>query len=198
MNDFIIVYGDELYHHGVKGMKWGYRKSYLYDKKNGAASESANSYYGKERQRALSYDKRVRDYQSKQSRGKIAAKGLLLGSASNVRTYDMARASGHGRVRSALKSFVDINAGTIVGNIGGMAVGAAVGNALSKKMDTNDPRVTNAVRVASTIGGMAVGDLIGRQANKTGSNISLQQRGLMKKQAQNRGISKKQSKKTRR
>lgn len=183
MNDFIVVYNDELYHHGVKGMKWGYRKSYLYDKKRGARSESASSYSGKERQRALNYDKRVREYQSKQSSGKIAAKGLLLGSSSNVRTYDMARAAGHGRVRSASKSVFDINAGTIVGNIGGMAVGNAVGAALSKKMNTNDPRVIRTVRAVSTIGGMAVGDLIGRHANKTGSNISLQQRGLMKRQA---------------
>lgn len=189
MNDFIIVYGDELYHHGVKGMKWGYRKSYLYDKKRGARSESANSYSGRERQRALDYDKRVREYQSKQSAGKIAAKSLLLGGQEHVRTYDMARTAGHGRIRSALKTGFDINAGTILGGIGGTAIGKLGSAALSKKM--GNPNVARAVQMASSMGGLLIGDLIGRHANKTGSNISLQQRGLMKRQAQGRGIANK-------
>lgn len=30
MNDFEIVYNDELYHHGVKGQKWGVRRSKRY------------------------------------------------------------------------------------------------------------------------------------------------------------------------
>lgn len=189
MNDFIIVYNDELYHHGVKGMRWGYRKSYLYDKKRGARSKSANSYSGKERQRALNYDKRVRDYQAKQSAGKIAAKTLLLGGQEHVRTYDMARTAGHGRIRSALKTGFDINAGTILARIGGTAIGGLGGIALSKKMD--NPNVARAVQIASSMGGLLIGDLIGRHANKTGSNVSLQQRGLMKKQAKGKGITKK-------
>ena len=45
MKDFIIVYNDELYHHGIKGMKWGIRKTYKNNKNINTFRKKQYKYY---------------------------------------------------------------------------------------------------------------------------------------------------------
>ena len=44
MNDYLQI--KELYHHGIKGQKWGIRKEYEYSKKQKASSERSKTFGG--------------------------------------------------------------------------------------------------------------------------------------------------------
>ena len=87
----------ELYHHGVKGMKWGIRKD------RGINSPD------RVRERKRKRDLQVKYFRS-QSRGKRAAKVALQAATSgafNPYGYDRMRSQGHSRVESvAVSSFV--------------------------------------------------------------------------------------------
>jgi hypothetical protein len=128
-NNTNILYNDELYHYGVLGMKWGMRKAYAkgedyqykshgqkkYEKKvEKLTSKISNtgSSYSKDRKLSIATkklsqykqrDTNRQDYAQSTSVGKSVVKTLVFGPF-GAGNYNRFRASGHGRVVSALGS----------------------------------------------------------------------------------------------
>ena len=174
----------ELYHHGIKGQRWGVRRFQNEDGSLTSAgrrrytskiTEQYRKEYGensKEYKRSKELDNKINEYRDNTSRGKAIAKNLLLGSSGRL-TYDMARSMGKSRGEAAVRSMFDINVASLVS--GGIT---AIGSDAQKKLALNGMNKTaTAVGGASTVAGRMADDVI----TSRGGELSLQQRALRKK-----------------
>lgn len=100
-----MYYENELYHHGVKGMRWGIRKL-AKDTVQGRISTNL-----KGRKNLNGYQKMYKkadDYASKQKTGVRVAKGILLGNYGSL-TFDVARSHGESKGKAIARALFDIN-----------------------------------------------------------------------------------------
>lgn len=107
----------------------------------------------------------VRNYQEQTSKGKNFVTNLLLKPA-GAQTYQMARSYGEGRVKSLVRSMLDINGARIAG----IAASRVVGNGVAGS--TGDAKV-------GKVSGMVTN--YGVQTALKDKNLSLQQRALARK-----------------
>jgi len=146
MSDYRIIYADELYHHGVKGMKWGVRK----DRGSLAGGRSKwNSNY--------SETQRTRD-QAIYGRGGVRR---INKSMNNGQTVSGARSIEAARINSARrKAQIAGQAGATVGQIGGAAAGLVLSKYAKQKI--SDESMQMAVTPIISYGASTVGKQLGR------------------------------------
>lgn len=160
----------ELYHHGIKGQKWGIRR---YQNPDGSLTEAGRLRYKKgktvlnyESARTRKYAKKygtnsyeyqksaeldemlARRYRTDDSSAlgiaKSVGKYLILGGASQQKTYEMARATGRGVVNSFLRAKLDISPAVLLS----AATGALASN-MVKSFETG----TRLAEVIEKVGG---------------------------------------------
>lgn len=205
------VYSDELYHHGIKGQKWGTRH---YQNEDGSLTPAGRERYGralKERllthpsksytssttrklrdaygknaanaKRSEEFDKRISEKYADDvvHTGRNIAKNLLLGPTGTM-TWNMSRAMGESKGKAFVRTVFDINISNLISTAADNAV-------------TN----TKAVQRNAFIGGMAgraAGDAVGAITRNTGSELSLQQRLMRGKYVKGKAPVQKKRKKT--
>lgn len=180
-----------LAHHGVKGQKWGIRKQrpLLGRSRGGSSSKSTgllnsnyHSEYGKQMyagnkkayKASNELDKKINDYRKSMSLGKQFVRETLMTDSMNL-TYDMARASGYGRVRSYLKSCFDLSVPNFAG-------GMVASTANSFRDASNPTSGKNKALATAAFVGNRVTD---RAITDRGTELSLQQRALRKRYVAN-------------
>lgn len=151
MNNYVVVYSDSLYHHGILGQKWGVRR---YQNEDGTLTDAGKRRYNTtadgstlvkktaaERKayakqehydKAPDHVKKAIDYRNAESKGKRFVKDWLIGPSARV-TYDMARSYGEGRVKSYLRSHFDMNVSDLLGAVAAGATAGAVNTATKSK-----------------------------------------------------------------
>lgn len=149
MYEIYVSPASELYHHGIKGQKWGVRR---FQNPDGSLTDAGRLRYGK----GHKTDRRLMTYESAKSRkyakkygedsdtykkssdldqkmasiyekdigpgglGKRVAKLVLLG-GTGEKTYNMSRATGRGRLESFIRAKLDINPSLLVrAGVGGL------------------------------------------------------------------------------
>lgn len=217
------VYSDELYHHGIKGQKWGTRH---YQNEDGSLTPAGRERYGrglKERllthpsksytssttrklrdaygknaantKRSEEFDKRISEKYADDvvHTGRNIAKNLLLGPTGTM-TWNMSRAMGESKGKAFVRTVFDIN----ISNLISTAADNAVTNTISGGM-TADNFDFKAVQRNAAIGrmaGRATGDAVGAITRNTGSELSLQQRLMRGKYVKGKAPVQKKRKKT--
>lgn len=118
----------------------------------------------------------VYDRRSVESRGKSIVKSWLMGEESRL-TYDMARESGHGRVKAMLESIFDLGLGSLAG-VGAYATASEGAKKIGLSTETASSVGVTADRIADAA--------VTRAAMSKGRVVSLQQRRLRNKYNANR------------
>ena len=190
------ISSDELYHHGIKGQKWGVRR---YQNPDGtytnagrsrysqiitgprkgytsSTTRSLNKKYGSSDSRtkkSAELDKKIQEkYMDDYSHiGKRIAKDLIF--SGNMRlTYNMARTMGESKGKAFVRSVFDLNVGALTG----MAADTAVSKTIAKSIPEEKRSL------GTTAGGFIAGKVAGSMVDKawanSGTELSLQQRSL--------------------
>lgn len=159
----------ELYHHGIKGMKWGVRR---YQNPDGSLTDEGRRRYlkgksrynyesSKTRKIGQKYgtdsdqyrksseldEKMAAGYRSQSALGKIAS----LVNPTVYNTYQMSKATGRGEVESLVRAFADINidtaldAATVAGSvaIGGVVAGLSAHSGMKKLLSIPASQLSN-------------------------------------------------------
>lgn len=202
MEDKTLIYKqNELYHYGVKGMRWGivntddtgytsWQKRALAKRQvdidsfsdNDPTKQNLKNEYQKQGDAYRRNNAAIRDaqrYSSGKSTGKNVAKVALLNSGSQL-TYDMARANGEGRIKAALRTILDINVSNLAGGAAG-AIARTGANAAAKALGANDFANARFGDAASAVTSAAVNYAVTKNMAEKGRVVSLQQRALAKK-----------------
>lgn len=178
MADYLKIrqaYNDELYHHGIKGQKWGVRR---FQNEDGSLTPEGK----KEATRNMLS---ARDtHNANTSKGRRFGAALLVGlkGESDRSVYDISRASGEGKIKSALRSTFDIRKSDIMNVPLSVLIGAG-GAALGKKYgfninsEKNKARLMAIARLATT----AVDIGVTSHEHKKGRAATLQERALRNK-----------------
>ena len=146
MSDYRIIYNDELYHHGVKGMKWGVRKDR--GSLSGGGSKWNSNY---------SETQRTRD-RAIYGRGGVRR---INKSMNNGQTVSGARSIEAARINSARrKAQVAGQAGATVGQIGGAVAGLVLSKYAKQKI--SDESMQMAVTPIISYGASTVAKQLGR------------------------------------
>lgn len=145
MYDIYVSPACELYHHGIKGMKWGVRryqnpdgsltdegrKRYLKGKSRfnyeSAATRKLEKKYGKDSEqykRSAELDEEMAvEYRNSSLASRIGG-NLLYGGPTGYQTYKLSRATGRGVLNSFLRGVIDLNYDHAVA-AAGLGIGAA-------------------------------------------------------------------------
>lgn len=161
----------ELYHHGIKGQKWGVRR---FQNPDGSLTEEGRRRYLKGKSLYNYESKATKRYEKKYGKNseayrksaelddKIAGqyrndvglksfgKNLLLGSHTARKTYEMSRATGRGVVESFVRSKLDISPSALLSMATGLATGYAVSaGATAIELVKSGSTVSEALRMAA-------------------------------------------------
>lgn len=204
------VYPDELYHHGIKGQKWGVRRYQNPDgsltpaglarlgisPKKGYSSMTTSSYkkkYGNNdirTKRSKELDKKITEKYQEDSlhKGRSIAKALIMNPDQEL-TYNMARSIGEGKVKSMLRAYFDLSVTTLFEFTAGSAIGEAAGKGAEKYTyaTTKAAVPTKAMGTLTRIGVTSLAtDAAGALARNSGTELSLQQRLIRDKYVKNK------------
>lgn len=107
------MYNDELYHHGVKGQRWGVRR---YQNPDGSLTQEGYQHWGLNPDGSR-FRRSRREFYTDHTK-KRAVQGMAIGTAV-------------GAAAGAAGGAVGVAAGAYIGNLGGAAIGTVVGGVQS-------------------------------------------------------------------
>lgn len=189
MYDIYVSPACELYHHGIKGMKWGVRR---YQNPDGSLTDEGRKRYLKgysrfnyesnaSRKYAKKYGEDSEKYKkSRELDEKMASQyrdqGVLERVASVVNptgwnTYQMSRATGRGQVESVVRSLLDVNVNTLLTGAsvaggaltGGVVAALSANRGMQKFLDIPASQLANMFTYVPGVGTVNAGSDIGRR-----------------------------------
>lgn len=140
------MYTNELYHHGVKGMKWGVRNK---------------------RNERYSIDQRIRD-ENVYGRSGVRRINRTMNKGAGIQA---ARSREATRLNNTRRRAVTVGSvGSVAGKVGGALVGYKLSKAFLNKYGTNDPLTDTLIKGTITYGTYSAGGVLGRHG---GQNVAM-------------------------